>query len=276
MLTATSNLASSSEELSATATVLNRGSHEQTTQIEQSTNAMMEMSQTTMEVARNAGDAADTSRKTSELAKKGKEAVEQTVQGMLNISKAVKDASLLATSLGESSKEIDKVVYVINEIAQQINLLALNAAIEAARAGEYGRGFAVVADEVRQLSEKTVGSTKEISGIINKIQDAASKSIDAMLRGESEVGKGVKLSETARSSLDMIVTASEKGADMIYRIAAGSEQQSSAAEEVSQTMENISHVTKELSNSIAEIKRTSESLSSQASELNTMATWFKT
>ena len=276
MLTATSNLASSSEELSATATVLNRGSHEQTTQIEQSTTAMMEMSQTTTEVAKNAGDAADTSRKTSELAKKGKEAVEQTVQGMLNISKAVKDASVLAASLGESSKEIDKVVYVINEIAQQINLLALNAAIEAARAGEYGRGFAVVADEVRQLSEKTVGSTKEISGIINKIQDAASKSIDAMLRGELEVSKGVQLSETARSSLDMIVTASEKGADMIYRIAAGSEQQSSAAEEVSQTMENISHVTKELSNSIAEIKKTSESLSRQASELNSMATWFKT
>ncbi|MBI5098721.1 MAG: HAMP domain-containing protein [Nitrospirae bacterium] len=276
MLTATSNLASSSEELSATATILNKGSQDQNTQIEQSATAMMEMSQTTMEVAKNAGDAADTSRKTSELARNGKAAVEQTVQGMLNISKAVKDASMLATSLGESSKEIDKVVYVINEIAQQINLLALNAAIEAARAGEYGRGFAVVADEVRQLSEKTVGSTKEISGIINKIQDAAAKSIDAMIRGEEEVDKGVKLSETAKSSLDMIVTASEKGADMIYRIAAGSEEQSSAAEEVSQTMENISHVTKGLSNSIAEIKKTSESLSRQASELNSMATWFKT
>jgi len=276
MLNATSNLASSSEELSATANLLDQGSHDQNIQIEQSSTAMMEMSQTIMEVAKNAADAADTSRKTSEMAKKGKDSVEQTVQGMMNISKAVKDASMLATSLGESSKEIDKVIYVINEIAEQINLLALNAAIEAARAGEYGRGFAVVADEVRLLSEKTVGSTKEISGIIKKIQETAVKSIDAMVRGEKEVDKGVQLSEASRSSLDMIVAASEKGADMIYRIAAGSEQQSSAAEEVSQTMESISLVTKQLSNSITEIKRTSESLAHQASELNTMATWFKT
>jgi methyl-accepting chemotaxis protein len=276
MLNATSNLASSSEKLSATANLLDQGSHDQNIQIEQSSTAMMEMSQTIMEVAKNAADAADTSRKTSEMAKKGKDSVEQTVQGMMNISKAVKDASMLATSLGASSKEIDKVIYVINEIAEQINLLALNAAIEAARAGEYGRGFAVVADEVRLLSEKTVGSTKEISGIIKKIQETAVKSIDAMVRGEKEVDKGVQLSEMARSSLDMIVAASEKGADMIYRIAAGSEQQSSAAEEVSQTMESISLVTKQLSNSITEIKRTSESLAHQASELNTMATWFKT
>jgi methyl-accepting chemotaxis protein len=276
MLNATSNLASSSEELSATANLLDQGSQDQNTQIEQSSTAMVEMSQTIMEVAKNAADAADTSRKTSEMARKGKDSVEQTVQGMMNISKAVKDASMLATSLGESSKEIDKVIYVINEIAEQINLLALNAAIEAARAGEYGRGFAVVADEVRLLSEKTVGSTKEISGIIKKIQETAVKSIDAMVRGEKEVDKGVQLSEAARSSLDMIVAASEKGADMIYRIAAGSEQQSSAAEEVSQTMGSISLVTKQLSNSITEIKRTSESLAHQASELNTMATWFKT
>ncbi len=276
MLTATSSLAISSEQLSATATLLDKGSQDQTHQIEQSTTSITEMSQLTVEVAKNAGDAANTSQKTSELAKKGKDAVEQTVQGMLNISKAVKDASMLATSLGESSKEIDKVVDVINEIAEQINLLALNAAIEAARAGEYGRGFAVVADEVRQLSEKTVGSTKEISGIIKNIQTTASKSIEAMIRGEIEVDKGVKLSETARSSLDMIVAASEKGADMIYKIAGGSEKQSSAAEEVSQNMDHISLVTKELSNSIAEIKKTSESLSHQASELNSMATWFKT
>ncbi|MBI5408891.1 MAG: methyl-accepting chemotaxis protein [Nitrospirae bacterium] len=275
MMTATVHLASSSEELSATAVHLDKGSRGQTAQIEQSVTAMTQMAQTTTEVAKNAGGAADTSRETSEMAKKGKIAVDQTVQGMMNIAKAVKDASMLATSLGESSREIGKVVDVINDIAEQINLLALNAAIEAARAGEHGRGFSVVADEVRQLSEKTVGSTKEIAGIIKKIQDAAVKSIDAMARGEKEVENGVTLSESAKSSLDKIVAAAEKEADMIHRIAAASEEQSSAAEEVSQNMNAISDITKELSNSVAEIKKTSEALARQSSELNSMAAWFK-
>ncbi len=273
--TATSSVASSSEELSVTSDDMHKRAEQLSGQIEQVVTAMTEVSQTVMDMAKNATHAADASKSASATAIKGKQIVDMTAEDMIRIARTVQEAATTIEELGRSSAQIGEIVAVINGIADQTNLLALNAAIEAARAGEQGRGFAVVADEVRKLAERTAQATKDITERIQSIQQAAGESVDAMKKGSNEVDKGVGLAKEASASMDTIVEASTNAMDMVQRIAAATEQQSAASDEVTQTMESISGFARESSASTEQIKVSAEALARLAAGLQETAAWFK-
>ncbi len=274
--TSTGSLASSSEELSATSDDISKGVNGLVSQTEQVATAMNEVSHSIMDMAQNAGKAADASKDASETAKKGKIIVDNTAADMTTIAKTVQEAANTIDSLGKSSAKIGEIVAVINGIAEQTNLLALNAAIEAARAGEQGRGFAVVADEVRKLAERTTAATQDINKRIEAIQISAGESVNAMKRGSVEVDKGVALARDASTSLDAIVTASATAMDMVRLIAVATEQQSATTEEVTQSLEGISSITKQSSVATEQIRASSVELAKLALGLKKMTSWFGT
>ncbi len=275
-ITAQSNaVAISSDGVSVNATQISSVIDEQSRQVEQTSLATSELSQTIADVAMSAASASDSSRESVETAENGKTVVDQTVTSMMNIAANVEQSSNAISTLGESSKKIGDIIDVINDIASQTNLLALNAAIEAARAGEQGRGFAVVADEVRKLAEKTAQATDEITSMISKIQKDTESSVHSMEKNKGEAEEGVRLVGQARESLEMIVDASRRCMDQVNSIAAATEEQSSAVEEVSSGAESISADFNRTKDASLLINGSTKELAQIAHELMMAVAWFK-
>jgi len=118
-----------------------------------------------------------------ELAASVTEIDRQVAQSNAIASKAVSEAewtNATVKELNEAAGRIGDVVRLITDIAEQTNLLALNATIEAARAGDAGRGFAIVANEVKALSGQTAKATEDIAAQIAGMQNATTRSIQAI------------------------------------------------------------------------------------------------
>ncbi len=137
---------------------------------------------------------------------------------MQTLSGKVRDSSSLVEQLGAQVNDITSIVNTIRQIADQTNLLALNAAIEAARAGESGRGFAVVADEVRSLASRTANSTKEIEGMIERIQSDTRNMISAMNSSLSEVDAGSQLANEAGAAISQIHDGASKVVEVVNEL----------------------------------------------------------
>jgi methyl-accepting chemotaxis protein len=267
--------ASASNEISASTEEMALGAARQKEQTSEVAFGVEEMTKTILDNTKNASFASDTAKLAGQKAIEGGKVVEETIKGMQRIEEVVLQSAKTVQLLGNSSEQIGEIVQVINDIADQTNLLALNAAIEAARAGEQGRGFAVVADEVRKLAERTTKATKEIAGMIKRIQTDTMDAVESMNKGTAEVENGKAMANKAGESLNEIVRESQRVLDLVSQVAAASEQQSASAEVISKNIEAISAVTQESAGSTQQIAQSAEDLNRLTLNLENLIAKFK-
>jgi methyl-accepting chemotaxis protein len=177
-------------------------------------------------------------------------------------------ASLTVTRLGQSSREIGKMVNLITQIAGQTNLLALNATIEAARAGESGRGFAVVAGEVKDLAQETARATEDIARLVRTIQNDTSAAVTAI--GETNViidringysttiAAAVEEQTATTAEMARSITEAAGGTGQITEniqgVATGAQVTSAGASESRRTALDLAHLSAELEHTVGQFR----------------------
>ena len=163
--------------------------------------------------------------------------------------------------INEASKEIDKIIATINEIASQTNLLALNASIEAARAGEAGKGFAVVANQVNLLADQSAKAAKESAVLIETSVRA--------------VKKGMTIADETATQLEEVADSSKVITEEVTDIADTLGQQTVEIQQINEGIEQINDVVQTNSATSQECAAASEQMSSEAENLREMIRRFK-
>jgi methyl-accepting chemotaxis protein len=232
-------LTSASSELEVTSDNNSKQIRLQASEAEQMATAVNQMAATVNEVAGFAATAATATQKADVEVESGNRVVKETAVSIGQLADTLERASQTVQRVSGDSANIEKIIVVINAIAEQTNLLALNAAIEAARAGEQGRGFAVVADEVRTLAQRTQNSTVEIKDIISRIQNSTSSCVDSISDAQGKAQQCVSYNQQAGQSYTSISKAVSDIRNMTFQVATAVEEQSAVAEEVNRNIVNI-------------------------------------
>lgn len=225
-----------SEQLNHASQQLASSSTEATASLEETVASIEELTSMVKLNAGNASQASTLSRGSQDTALRGDSEIQSLISAMTDIKK--------------SSRKIEEIITVIDDIAFQTNLLALNASVEAARAGEQGKGFAVVAEAVRTLAQRSAQAAKEITSLIK----------DSV----TEVERGTVIADRSGVALKEIVSSVKMVTDLNTEIASASNEQSTGIAQISKAMNQLDQATQSNAASAEEAAASSEVMLRQA------------
>ncbi|MEC1403072.1 methyl-accepting chemotaxis protein TlpC [Bacillus subtilis] len=296
-------LASASQQLSAGAEETNQasekiteavqqianGAQDQITRIENSESSLKQASADIRDISANTAAIADKGQLAQSKADIGQKEIANVQAQMDAIHQSIQKSGEIIHQLDGRSKQIEQILSVITQIADQTNLLALNAAIEAARAGEQGKGFAVVADEVRKLAEESQQSAGQISKLIIEIQKDMNRSARSVEHVKTEAAEGVTMIQRTRDAFREIAAATGEISAEISDLSASVTNISASAHHINDSFaantadikestkntRQAAALTEEQFAAMEEITAASETLSQLAEELTGIISQFK-
>ena len=172
-----------------------------------------------------------------------------------------KKLEIAMTDIIESSKAIDNMINIIDDIAFQTNLLALNAAVEAARAGEQNRGFTVIAEEIRNLAKTSSTAAKEIK---EKIKES-----------EVKIGEGSKYIKQTLLNMTLVISDVEEIASVMADITLSVTEEEKGIDHIREAIFELDNITQHNASIAEETSAITNELRTEANKLSSIFRFFK-
>jgi len=257
-------VAAAANGIRATAEDLASGSSEQAASLVEISATMEELARTAAQIASNASSQADMAEQSEAAGRDGAGAIESAVVGIESARERMNVIALRAETLDSRSREIYRILDLINEIAQETHILSLNAAIEASTAGEYGERFAVVAREVRRLAERSRESVENVRNLLHEFTTAIRSVVVATEEGGKTVDTVLDQARASAAAIEELSAALGGTAHAAREISLATQEQRAASQEVLTTVREESDV-------ITQIASGLEEFTGAASRLNQLA-----
>lgn len=233
--------------------------------------------------------AEDKMKETVTVAESGKSDMQKVGDAMTSIEASINSLQESIDKVGTASLEINNIVSMIGEIADETNLLALNASIEAARAGEAGRGFAVVASEIGGLADDSNASVQKIQALINEVTSLVSETVDKARGSVEEINSSSELVYQAVATFDKIydnivdannvvntmASSMSQVESVATNVAAITQEQAASAELISGNAGNIASESQNITNDSEKVADTAKELADTSENLMTQIKSFR-
>ncbi|MCW8860524.1 MAG: methyl-accepting chemotaxis protein, partial [Deltaproteobacteria bacterium] len=141
--------------------------------------------------------------------------------------------------MGDKSRDIRKIISIIQGISFQTGLLSLNAAVEAARAGQAGKGFSVVASEVKKLAEEANQASEQIASQITDMLSSVDNALAEADAINTAAEHTMNVSRMACNNYEGLIKEFDDNYGLLTQITASVEEISAANVQTHEKVSNI-------------------------------------
>ncbi len=268
-------VATSAMTVKETSTNLASGSSEQAAAVVEITATMEELARTAAQIATNAASQSELASRAEKAGNEGAHSVESAVEGVEAVRLRMDAIADRADGLGRRSREIYRVLELINEIAQETHILSLNASIEASGAGEHGERFSVVADEVRRLAERSRESVESVRGLLEEFTDAIRSVIVATEEGSKAAGQVLEMSRATAQTIEHLSGALADTTRKSKEISLATQEQQTASDQVVMTLKEVSEVIQRIAEGLKRFTGAAEKLNHTALNIQLLTQSFR-